>query len=151
MAQFARMFDSWALLTQYVFYILLVLLPLTAWRKREHVGEVYGLLILSDILMSVLRMMFVFLYIPQSGVSSAEGMELFQMLALAQGIALGGTIFLLLVLGLLYQWKKGGETRRLKRWMFAALVITAALFFFLYGTYSEEDWARLSDLYDQVF
>ena len=52
------------------------------------------------------------------------------MIALAQGIALGGTIFLLLVLGLLYQWKKGGETRRLKRWMFTALVITAALFFF---------------------
>ena len=73
------------------------------------------------------------------------------MIALAQGIALGGTIFLLLVLGLLYQWKKGGETRRLKRWMFIALVITAALFFFLYGTYSEEDWDRLSDLYDQVF
>ncbi len=148
MAQFARMFDSWALLTQYVFYILLVLLPLTAWRKQDHVGEVYGLLILSVIfheIFDVLECYSVFMTVSGSSEVAIPG-ALF--VALYQGLRHGGAIFVLLLVGMLYQYKRKRSIKKLKKW--ALIVLGIMVIFLVIIGNSDGSYNKWMDMMNQI-
>lgn len=148
MAQFARMFDSWAVLTQYVFYILLVLLPLTAWRKQEKVGTVYGLLLLSVILHGTFDVLsFLCLFTDVLG-SVQEALPHTVILAVADGIVDGALIFVLLLVGILYQRKRKQKIGRLVKWAAIVFVITAILCVIF--NFSADARQRSMDLMQQI-
>ena len=146
------MFNLWAVLAQYAFYILLVLLPLTAWRKQDHVGEVYGLLILSVIFHEIFDVFgdyCVFMTVSGSPEVAIPG-ALF--VAWFEGLWHGGAIFVLLLAGMLYQYKRKRSIKKLKKWALIVLgIMVIFLVIFVIIGYYDEPFTKWTDMMDQIF
>jgi heme A synthase len=122
-----HIFLSWTALFQYAFYLLLILLPVTAWRKQEKVGKVYGLLLLTAVLHEIFKVL-AYSYAYTIVLESAQEVMLYVACEVTiAGIHLGGVLFLLLLVGVLYQHKRKRDTKKLKKWAVLAFVVTIIL------------------------